>query len=81
MTKAHLVNRIDDPVDTWVTTDDFVLRIDEDDLKVLVGRILIDPVRIEHPQIGAPTADTFLGRGPEGTLVLELVHTLIRRFA
>jgi hypothetical protein len=39
-----LVNWLDDPVDAGITTDGLVLRIDENDLKVLVGRVLVDPV-------------------------------------
>jgi hypothetical protein len=31
------VNRVDDPVDPWITTDGFVLRVDEDDFEVFVG--------------------------------------------
>ncbi len=41
---AVLVDWLDDPVDARITTDGLMLRIDEDDLKVLVGRVLVDPV-------------------------------------
>ncbi len=41
---AVLVNWLDDPVDAGITADGLVLGIDEDDLKVLVGRVLVDPV-------------------------------------
>lgn len=43
---AVLVDGLDDPVDASITADGLVLGIDEDDLKVLVGGILIDPVRV-----------------------------------
>lgn len=33
----YLVNGLHDPVDASITTDGFVLRIDEDHLKILVG--------------------------------------------
>lgn len=32
------------PIDTGVTTDGFVLRIDKDDFKVFVGGVLVDPI-------------------------------------
>lgn len=41
---AVLVNWSNDPVDAWVAADGLVLWVDEDDLEVLVGRVLVDPV-------------------------------------
>jgi len=72
-----LVDRLDDPVNLRITADSLVLRVDEDDFKVLVGGILVDPVGVENTQVCAAAADTLLGSGLEGTLVLELVHTLV----
>ena len=43
---AVLVNWVDDPVDTGISSDDLVLRIDEDNLEVLVCAVLVDPVRV-----------------------------------
>ena len=40
----YLVNWVNDPVDSWVSSDGFVGRINEDDLEVFVCRILVDPV-------------------------------------
>jgi len=74
---AVLVDGVDDPVDAGVLADGLVLGVDEDDLVILVGRVLVDPVRVEDAQIGAAAADTLLGRGLEGALVLELVDTLV----
>ncbi len=74
---AVLVDGGDDPVDAGVLADGLVLGVDEDDLVVLVGRVLVDPVRVEDAQVGAAAADTLLGGGLEGALVLELVHTLV----
>lgn len=73
---AVLVDRVDDPVDAGVAADRLVLGVDQDDLVVLVGRVLVDPVRVEDAQVGATAADTLLGGGPERALVLELVHTM-----
>ena len=74
---AVLVDGVDDPVDAGVLADDLVLRVDEDDLVVLVGRVLVDPVRVEDAQVGTAAADTLLRGGLEGPLVLELVHTMV----
>lgn len=74
---AVLVHRVDDPVDAGVEADGLVLGVDEDHLVVLVGRVLVDPVRVQDAQVGAAAADTLLSRGLERSLVLELVHTLV----
>ena len=50
---------LDDPVDSSIASDRFVLRIHQDDFEVLVGRVLIDPVRIEDTKVGTATANTF----------------------
>lgn len=78
---AVLVDGVDDPVDAGIDADSLVLGVDEDDLVVLVGRVLVDPVRVEDAQVGAAAADTLLGRGLEGALVLELIDTLVGRLA
>jgi len=78
---AMLMNGVDDPADARITADGLVLRIDEDNLEVLVGRVLVDPVRVENTQVGAATSDTLLGSRLERSLVLELVHTLVGRLA
>jgi hypothetical protein len=74
---AVLVDGVDDPVDAGILTDGLVLGVDEDDLEILVGGVLVDPVRVENAQVGAAASDTLLGGGFERSLVLELVHTLI----
>lgn len=74
---TYLVDGIYDPVNAGIATDSLVLRVDQDNLVVLVGRILVDPVRVEHPQVGTTTANTFFSSGLEGALVLQLVYTLV----
>ena len=78
---AMLVDWVDDPVDACVAADGLVLRVDEDDLVVLVGAVLVDPVAVEDAEVGAAATNTLLGGGLEGALVLELVHTLVHRLA
>lgn len=41
---AVLVHRLDDPIDTGIAANSLVLWVNKDDLEVLVGRVLIDPV-------------------------------------
>ena len=74
---AVLVDGVDDPVDAGIAADGLVLGVDEDDLEVLVGRVLVDPVRVQDAEVGAAAADTLLSGGLERALVLELVHTLV----
>jgi hypothetical protein len=72
-----LVHRVDDPVDAGIATDGLVLGVNEDDLVVLVGGVLVDPVGVQDAEVGAAAADTLLSSGLEGALVLELVDTLV----
>ena len=74
---AVLVDGVDDPVDAGIAADGLVLGVDEDDLVVLVGRVLVDPVGVQDAEVGASAADTLLSGRLEGALVLELVHTLV----
>lgn len=74
---AVLVDGVDDPVDAGIATDGLVLGVDKDDLVVLVGRVLVDPVGVQDAQVGAAAADTLLSGALEGALVLELVDTLV----
>jgi len=74
---AVLVNWGNDPVDARIAADGLVLRVDEDDLEVFVGRILVNPVGVQDAQVGAAAADTFLGSRLKGALVLQLVNTLV----
>lgn len=76
---AVLVHRVDDPVDAGIAADRGVVGVDEDDLVVLVRRVLVDPVRVEDAQVTAAAANTLLGGRLERALVLELVHTLVGR--
>jgi hypothetical protein len=74
---AVLVDGGDDPVDAGIAADGLVLGVDKDDLVVLVGRVLVDPVRVEDAQVGAAATNTLLSGALEGALVLELVDTLV----
>lgn len=78
---TNLVNWFDNPVDPRVTAYDCVLWVDKDDFEVFVGRILVDPVRVEDSEICAAAANTLFSCGFERSLVLELVDTLVGGFA
>ena len=75
------MDRVDNPTDPRITTNGLVLGVNENDFEVLVGGILVDPVRVEDAEIGAATTDSLFSGGAEGALVLELVHTLVGGFA
>ena len=51
------------PVNLGVASDGSVVDVDHDDLEVLVGRVLADPVGIEHPQALQPAAHSLLRYG------------------
>jgi hypothetical protein len=76
-----LVNRLDDPVDADITTNCLVLRINKNNLIVFVGRVLVDPVGVEDSQVGTSSSNTLLGCRLKGSLVLQLVDTLVDRLA
>jgi hypothetical protein len=71
------VDRVTDPVDAGITADGLVLGVDEDDLEVLVGGVLVDPVGVQDAQVSGAAADTLLSSGLKSTLVLELVNTVV----
>jgi len=62
------VNRIADPVDSWIATNSLVVRINQDDFIVLVNTILVHPVRVEYSQIPTTPSHTLLCRTPERPL-------------
>jgi len=76
-----LVNGVDDPVDPGITANCLVLRVYQDDLKVLICGVLVDPVGVKDPQVRTPASNTLLGRRLQRTLVLELVNTLVCGFS
>lgn len=71
------MNRVDDPVDSGVSSNSFVGGINEDDLEVFVCRVLVDPVGVQYSQVGASSTNSFFSGGAEGSLVLQLVDTLV----
>jgi hypothetical protein len=74
------MSRIQDWVDVFVTHG-LVIRVYENNLVVLVDTILVDPVRVQDPQVPAPLANTLLCCAPETALELQVVDTLANGFA
>lgn len=72
-----LVHWLSDPVVSGVTSDSLVLWVNEDNLEVLVGGVLVNPVRVEDSQVSSTTTNTLLSGGSEGFLVLQLRNTLV----
>ena len=67
------------PVDLGITTDGLVVRIDHDNLEVLVGGVLTHPVRVENSQALNTSSDTLLGDGlkiPDRLLLLDTTRSL-----
>lgn len=63
---AMLHDGLADPVDLGIATDGIVVGVNQNDLKVLVGRVLGHPVRVEDTQTSETAANTFLmGRESE----------------
>lgn len=72
-----LVNRVADPVVSGAVADSSVGGVDKDDLEVLVGSILVNPVRVKDTEVTSTATNTLLSGGTERALVLELVDTLV----
>jgi hypothetical protein len=74
---AVLVHGLHDPVDAGIVSDGTVLGVHHDDLEVLVGGVLVDPVRVEHAHVLGVAAGALLGNTADVAGELELVDTLV----
>ena len=74
---AVLVGRAADPVDAGILANGAMLGINENNLKVQVRRVLVDPVAVEHAQIGAAASDASLGQNAVRASGVLLVDTLV----
>jgi hypothetical protein len=73
---AHLAvlhDRLADPVDAGIGTDDAVRRIHKDHLEVLVHTINGHPVGVKHTEVAATATDTLLGKVLQVASALELL--------
>ena len=67
---SYLVHGLHDPIDVGIAPDGLVLWIYENDLEVLVGRILVDPVGIKNAEVGTAASNALLRCSLERSLVL-----------
>lgn len=65
-----LVDWVGNPVVSCVSSDGLVGWVYHDDLEVLVGGVLVNPVRVQDSQVGSTTTDTLLSGGSQRLLVL-----------
>lgn len=72
-----LVNWVSDPVVSSVTSDGLVGWVNKNDFKVLVGGILVNPVRVQDSQVSSSSTNSFLSSGSQRLLVLQLSNTLV----
>lgn len=74
-----LLCRLGNPVDLGISSDSLVEWVYQDDFVVLVGGVLVDPVRVQNPQSAQLPSCPLLSYGAEVPLELQLVDTLVAR--
>lgn len=72
-----LVDWVDNPVVSWVSSDSVVRWINQDNLVVLVGGVLVNPVRVQDSQVSSSSTNSLLSGDSQRLLVLELSNTLV----
>lgn len=75
------MNRLNNPINPRIPPDSLMLRIHQNHLEILIRRILIDPITIQHPQVGSPTSNSLFRGALERALVFELVDALVGGFS
>ena len=78
---SMLVDGVADPVELGVVADRSVLWVHEDDLEVLVGGVLVDPVRVQDSQAAALSSHLLLGSGLSVPLWFQGSDTLVNRLS
>lgn len=74
---AVLVDGVGNPVVSRIIADGVVLGINKDNLKVLVSRILVNPVRTQDTEVTSTAANTLFSSSTKRSLVLKLADTLV----
>ena len=69
-----------DPLHGWVTSDDFVVGVDHQNLVVFVGRVLSNLVRVDYSQTSHSFTGTFFGDGLDSAFEFQRVDTLVDGF-
>lgn len=73
---SMLLYRGTDPIDPRISADGLVRGVHHNDLKELIGGILIDPIGVEYSQIPTSPPSPLLGLGPQRSLPLQLIDPL-----
>jgi len=77
---SSLVDGVADPVDSGISADGLVGRVDEDDFEVLVNSVFVDPVRVKHPKSTTSPRYTLLCNTSQASLEFQLVYTMVCGF-
>lgn len=72
-----LVNWVDDPVVSSISSDGVVGWVHQDNFVVLVGGVLVNPVRVQHSQVSGSSANSLLSGDSQRLLVLQVLNTLV----
>jgi len=76
---AVLVHGVCHPVHLWVVADRLVLRVHHNHFVVLVGGVLVHPVRVQHPQVARAAANALLSGRLHVAVEFQLLDTSVAR--
>ena len=65
----------DDPVNSWVNLDGFMVWVNADDFEEFVGGVLTNPVGVKNSHVGALSTNLLLSNRSVGSGFLELSNT------
>ena len=65
----------DDPVDSWVNLDGFMVWVNADDFEEFVGGVLTTPVGVKNSHVGALSTNLLFSDRSVGSGFLELSNT------
>jgi len=75
------VNTFADPVNPWVILDGVVGRIDKNNFKPLVGRVLANPVGVQNAKVGSFSGSFFFSNRTKVSGGLQRIDTLVGWFS
>lgn len=76
-----LASGVGEPLGVWVTTDNFVEGIDENNFEELESGVFSNPVGVQYAESSAAATNTSFGGSLEIASVFELVDTMSFRLA
>jgi hypothetical protein len=74
---AVLVRRVADPVNTRIISHALMHRVNHDNLIVLVHRVLVEPVRVQHAKGAASSRRAFFSHRSQVARKFELGNTAV----